>query len=450
VRSPLPTPYLTVTRNPDLGIESTVRDLTLHGFNIDTEHITSELANIFARYPSLPGAILYERGLFAGMLSRRRFLECLIRPYGWELFSDKPLRVLYTYAQTRDLIVSETATILGITQLALRRPQELAGEPIVVQMEANQDFRLLDIQELYLADWQIRGIEAQVRYESGQAQMIQHEKMASLGRLVDGVAHEILDPINFIWGNLNYLNIYSQHIFDLVEAYEEQLQTQTISPAIARLKEEMEFDFLVADLPKTINSIRYGAERLKKLVISLQNFCHIDEVNPKPADIHSCLDSIVLLLQSRLKGEIEIVTRYGNLPPLSCFMGQLNQVFVNLISHAIDTLLSQPLGQASTTFYQPKITISTKVQSGKGKDGQDARWVSISIANNGPSLSRRAKQKLIDSFSPQGKLQKESSLSLSYWIITARHGGRLELRSPIDSTENTLGGAEFEILLPLT
>ncbi|NJL88496.1 MAG: sensor histidine kinase [Coleofasciculaceae cyanobacterium SM2_1_6] len=474
-RSPLPLPSVTSPNNQDLSLDATVANLPLHSFTVETNYQGQEIATIFEQYPLLPGVVLLDKGKFLGMISRRRFLEYLLRPQGLKLFLRQPLRVLYSYAQIRNLIVPYTTTILTTTQLALRRPSELQGEPIVIQgpreaeqpdssdpeflpdfSESKDNYYLLDIQELYLADWQIRGIEAQVRYEQNQAQMIQMEKMANLGRLVDGVAHEILDPVNFIWGNLNYVHLYSEQLLELINAYE----TATVT---AELKENIEFDFLQSDLPRTISSIRTGAERLKKLVTSLQNFCHLDDVYPKPADLHQCLDSILILLKSRLQKDIAIVTDYGYLPPVPCFVGQLSQVFINILGDAVDNLLNDKLSDTFDRYPEenkpvkiqnPTITITTKIYSGSQIRAatSDSRWVSIRIANNGSAFSAPRKQRILSSFTGERKHRKETSLALSHWIVTAKHGGKLELRSPIPElspTPDTPLGTEFEIILPL-
>lgn len=174
------------------------------------------------------------------MISQRRLLEFFIRPYGQELFFRQPLSVIYSYARTPILILPETTPILAAMQLALRRSPELLAEPVVVQT-VHDTYRLLDVQQLNLASWQIRGIETQVRYERSQAQMIQNDKMANLGRLVDGIAHEILDPVGFIWGNLTYVSNYSQDLLKLIAAYESKLPSPC--EEINYLKEEIEFDF---------------------------------------------------------------------------------------------------------------------------------------------------------------------------------------------------------------
>ena len=460
------TPFLSKGSDQDLSVDSTLAELPLYEFQVETSYPSLEVAKIFEKYPLLPGAILVEQGHLIGAISRRRLLELLIRPYGLELLQ-KPLNVLYSYARTQVLLLPSSTPILTATQQALRRSPELLADPVVVKTES-QAYKLLDVQELHMASWQLRGIETQVRYERSQAQIIQTNKMASLGHLVDGIAHEILDPVGFIWGNLAYIATYSEQLLQLVSAYE--AHSPPDKSEIAQMKEEIEFDFLQRDLPLALRSIRTGAKRLKKLATSLQNFCHIDEIYPKPADLHACLDSILLLINSRLNGEIEIVKSYGHLPPVVCFIGELNQVFMNVLSHAVDALLDRAvrcqLATESTTATVDKarIEITTKVCSRAATDEEnpDSRWVSIRIADNGPSMSPQVQQQVMGSFSVGKRAAaRETTLSASYWIVTSRHGGQLKLRSPIrvveetptsniDDSEAPPGiGTEFEILLPL-
>jgi signal transduction histidine kinase len=311
-------PVLPRASDRDLNLDSVIQELPIYHFQLEISCSGVELAHFLEKYPLLPGAILLDQGEFMGMISRRRLLEFLIRPRGQELFTQETLGVLYSYARTAILLLPGTTSILTALQHTLRRSPELLAEPIVVQTAANT-YQLLDIHDLNIAAWQIQGIKTQVRYERSQVQMIQNDKMARLGRLVDGVAHEILDPVGFIWGNLTYVSNYSQDLLKLIAQYEKELPQ--ISPEINQLKEEIEFDFLAEDLSKVLTSIRTGADRLKKLVSGLQNFFHIDKIHPKPAELHACIDSIVLLMKSRLKGEIQIIKNYGNLPPIYCLWG---------------------------------------------------------------------------------------------------------------------------------
>ncbi|MFM7423462.1 MAG: ATP-binding protein [Elainella sp.] len=462
--SKLPQPRLFEGLGPELVPESVLADLPLHDFQVAAHHTGREVARVLEQHPSLPGVVLQERGRLLGMISRQRLLEFLIRPQGMELFLPNPLAVLYSYARTSSLVLRASTPILAAAQLALRRPSEQQSEPVLVQVDP-ENYYLLAVHDLQIAYWQLRGIETQVRYERSQLQMVQTEKMASLGRLVDGVAHEILDPVGFIWGNLAHLSDYAQQIMQVLAAYERHFPEPPAE--VAALREAVELDYLRQDLPQTITSIRAGAERLKNLVTSLQNFCHIDDVYPKPADLHDCLDSLLLLLKSRLKGEIQIVRNYGPLPPVPCYVSQLNQVFMNILTNAIDALLNQsvrqnlvaelPTSTQQAEFSRPQITLTTQVRSAPPEAEQGPlRWVRICIADNGPGISAEKYQQILDSFSIEKRIEKETSLALSYQIVTARHGGKFYLRSQplVNSSENPSDrtrpcGTEFEIWLPL-
>ncbi|MEH2067585.1 MAG: ATP-binding protein [Nostoc sp.] len=440
-------PFLSEGSDRDLSLDSTLQELPMYNFSVEISCTGMEVASFLEKHPLLPGVILVEQGKFVGMISRQRLLEFLIRPYGQELFVQQPLGLLYGYARTPILLLADTTLILSAMQLSLKRSPELLAEPIVVQTVCGA-YKILDVQELNFISWQIRGIKNFVRYERSQAQMIQNDKMANLGRLVDGVVHEILDPVGFIWGNITYVSNYSQDLLKLIAAYDKELPSA--SQTISQIKEEIEFDFLEEDLLQALASIRTGAERLKKLVTSLQNFCHLDELYPKPIDLHACIDNLILLINSRIQGEIEIVKFYGQLPPVYCFIGQLNQVLINILSEAVDTLLNEAVRQQLhlediKTIQKPKIEITTEVISQKPSkpNAPDSRWILIRIADNGPGMSQELQQQILESFSLETKNGKETSLAVSYRIITVKHGGKLNLSSQPGM------GTKFEIMLPL-
>jgi signal transduction histidine kinase len=500
-RPEMPKPSLFEARQQALCLESTLNELTLYQFQVESVHTGLDVVQVFEQHPRLPGVVLLQERQFVGMISRQRLLEYLIHPHGLDLFLQQPLSVLHSYARTANLILPQTTSILASAQRALRRSPDQQGEPIIVQMDS-EIYRLLNVHELNIAYWQIRGIETQVRYERAQAQLIQSKKMASLGRLVDGVAHEILDPVGFIWGNLVHVATYTEQLMELLSAYEAHFP-QLPAP-LHRLKQDIELEYVRQDLPRTIDSIRSGAERLKKLVTSLQNFCHIDQVYPKPADLHECLDSILLLLKSGFTGNIEIIKNYGCLPPVTCYLGQLSQVFMNILTNAIDILMNQAVywelidefngreisaPQPNPTI-KPQIMITTEVRSHNlstlellmlservhhDNSVTAPRWVSIRITDNGPGLHPEQYQKILDSFLGNKHTAKETSLALSYQMVTAKHGGKFYLHSPvptalvlypipaINPAESSLekiptasqfqvqpsSGTEFEILLPL-
>ncbi|MGV0025231.1 sensor histidine kinase [Phormidesmis priestleyi] len=451
-------PVLSEGKTHALDLESTLADLPLYNFQADLGCLGIHVAQVFQQYPLLPGVILTRENQFVGMISRQCLLEYLLRPHGIELFLRKPLGVLHSYTQTKNLILAGDTPILLGAQQALRRSPDLLPEPIVLQTQPGV-YRLLDIHELNIAYWHIRGIETQVRYERLQVEMLQSDKMASLGRLVDGVAHEILDPVSFIWGNLSHIGDYSRNLLELINAFEKHFPQQPRE--IQEIKAAIELDYIKEDLPKTLESIKTGAERLSKLANGLQNFCHIDEVYPKPANLHACLDSVLLLLKSRLTSEIQIHKNYGHLPPVPCFVGQISQVFMNILSRAIDLLLNQaisdrlgtelqlPSGQLLTaSSTAPQITIATDVCS---IEGSRMRWVSIRIGDNGAQMSAETQRQLMDAIQSEAAPTKETSLTTSYRIITAKHGGKFRIYSrinPADEMKLAIG-TEFEILLPL-
>ncbi|BAU14626.1 histidine kinase [Leptolyngbya sp. NIES-3755] len=437
-RSQLSIPVLSRGNTQSIQLESTLRDLPLYDFAAELDVLGTEIAQIFEQYSLLPGVILKEQGRFLGMLPRHRLLEYLLRPYGIDLFLDKPLRILCSYDRTSPLILSGDTPILSAAQQALRRPFERLSDPIVVHLDSEQ-YRILDPHELNIAYWQLRGIETQVRVERLQLQMVQSEKMASLGRLVDGVSHEILDPVSFIWGNLSHIAEYSKSLLEIINVYEKCIVQEP--QKVRDLKDAIEFDYIREDLPKTLDSIKTGAERLSRLANSLQNFCHIDEVYARPANLHECLDSVLLLLKSRLSSEIQVVRNYGHLPPVPCFISQLSQVFMNILNRSIDSLLGQAARSEIRSCEAPKITITTEVCS---IDGTGKRWVSIQITDNNLELSIETQNQLMQAFSTD--LVRETSLAMSYRIVTGRHSGKFRVYSNI---EPDLRGTVFEILLPL-
>lgn len=440
---------------PTLSLDSILQELELHDSQIDAERSGSEVAQVFEENPLVPGVILIEQAELVGVLSRRKFLEQMSRPYGLELFSRRPLKILYGFAQSEVLALPGHTSIVTAAREALQRSPELLYEPIVVQLPS-QEYRLLDVHQLLVAQSRIHELATQLLQAQTQAHLIQTEKMASLGRMIAGVAHEILNPVNFIWGNLSYLGNYSKDLIRLVKVYEQE-SNQIPSQAIAT-KAEIDFDFLVKDLPQVIDSMKIGAERLKQIVSGLRSFSHIDETQCRPANLHECLDNTLLILNNRLKYGIDVIKNYGDLPLVNCYSGQLSQVFVNLISNAIDALIeasdsqkaaakpsNQPLGAGQFSHHQPQITITTTVCAPPINTRSAQQWVSIQIADNGPGIHPDIQERIFETFFTTKPVGQGTGLGLaiSHQIVTEKHQGQLLLRSQPGV------GTEFEILLPL-
>ena len=278
-----------------------------------------------------------------------------------------------------------------------------------------------------------------------EAQLIQTEKMSSLGAMVAGVAHEINNPVNFIYGNLDYTTEYIQDLLSLVRLYQQQYPEPL--PVIQEQIEAIELDFLAEDLPKILSSMKGGAERIREIVLSLRNFSRLDEAGMKEANLHEGIDSTLILLNSRLKLGIKVIKQYGELPLVECSPAQLNQVFMNILSNAIDALevgnIEGEQKDMSTKFLAssspppiPTIQICTRVL--------DQNWVAISISDNGSGIPCTIKDQIFDPFFTTKQPGKGTGLGLaiSYQIITQHHG-KIEVHSVPNQ------GAEFVITLPV-
>jgi signal transduction histidine kinase len=267
-----------------------------------------------------------------------------------------------------------------------------------------------------------------------QAQLIQSEKMSSLGQMVAGVAHEINNPVSFIYGNIPYVERYIEELNRVLVAY----QTHYPQPVaeVQALSDEVELSFLLRDLFRILKSMKVGSSRIREIVLSLRNFARLDESGRKTVNLHDGLESTLAILQNRLN-EIQVVRQYGTLPLLECYPRQLNQVFLNLMTNAIEALST--LSDEAT---QPRtITIRTELGVGAA-EGNVAR---IAIADNGPGIPPEVQSKIFDPFFTTKEIGQGAGLglSVSYQIVVNQHQGQLRSHSEPGK------GAEFVIELPV-
>lgn len=280
-----------------------------------------------------------------------------------------------------------------------------------------------------------------------QAQLIQSEKMSSLGQLVAGVAHEINNPVSFIHGNINHAIRYTQDLLALIELYQYHYPNPVAE--IEEKIEEIDLGFMLEDLSKVLVSMQTGTDRIREIVLSLRNFSRMDESDFKSVNLHDGIESSLVLLEHRLKAKpdlppITVVKEFGDLPKIECYASQLNQVLMNVLANAIDALEGSFCTQESACFgnhasshSDPEIRIRTRCLN--------AESVEIAIADNGPGMSEEVQHRVFDPFFTTKAIGKGTGMgmSISYQIITKRHNGRLQCFSSLGK------GTEFVIQIPI-
>ncbi|MBU7585774.1 MAG: sensor histidine kinase [Nostoc sp. TH1S01] len=283
-----------------------------------------------------------------------------------------------------------------------------------------------------------------------QSKLVESEKMSALGVLVAGIAHEINNPVNFIYGNINYVTQYASEILELLKCYQETYPNPSLH--IADKIKKIDLDFIKKDFVQVLNSMEIGSQRISEIVRSLRTFSRLDEAAVKKVDIHEGIDSTLMILQNRLKPrlnypEITVIKEYGNLPRVACYAGKLNQVLINIISNAIDAL-EQKIDDTQQSHYQtaeldtpqtsnfaPTIKITTELIN---------NWISIKVSDNGIGIDEKTIQQIFNPFFTTKPVGKGTGLglSISYQIIVETHQGQLECKS-IPGI-----GTEFIIMIP--
>lgn len=411
---------------PDEGNEIAARLKRLEVVRIDDDEIHREFA------PTVPGAWLL-----------------VPMHYGSTLWGSLSLVKNQPQSAWTDSEVELTCAIADQLAIALQQA-ELYEQSCTATTQALTQAEQLE-QALY-------------ELQKTQAHLVQSEKMSSLGQLVAGVAHEINNPTSFIYGNLIHADSYTKDILSVIKLYQQHYPNPV--PEIQLEIEAIDLDFLIADLPKLLSSMKVGAERICEIVGALRSFSRLSEAEIKAVNIHEGLDSTLTILHNRLKAqgkhpEIQVIKDYGNLPKVECYAGQLNQVFMNLLSNAIDVIeesvtvganftevsafpqinsINLPLQESGvsekTTDTKPTIRIRTEL---------NGNWAVIRIADNGPGMTERVKARIFDPFFTTKPVGSGTGLglSISYQIVVEKHGGQLLCFSEPSQ------GTEFLIQIPL-
>ncbi len=425
-------PFVPVSQCPDLpvsvinyvrstGETVVLNDAVNQGLFTEDSYIVSHqpksVLGLPVTYQGKLLAILYlENRLTAGAFTcdRLEVLSLLCTQAAISLENAILYQQLQTYSQQLEVKNQELET----ANAALRESEALAQEKALQAEEA--------LQEL----------------QHAQTQLVQSEKMSSLGQLVAGVAHEINNPVNFIYGNLTHAHDYTRDLLNLLELYREKFP----EPG-AEIEEEIEaidLEFLMEDLPKMLGSMKVGADRIREIVQSLRTFSRVDEAEMKPVNIHDGIDSTLLILHNRLKFKpdrpaIQVIKEYSSLPPVECYASQLNQVFMNILANAIDALEDRNKGRAPEEIKENTNTIHIRTEiTNNGK-------VAVIIADNGPGMPEKVRIKLFDPFFTTKPVGKGTGigLSISHQIVVKKHGGSLRCVSAPGE------GTEFIIEIPL-
>lgn len=454
-----------------LALDANISELHLYDAKIDLEQTGAIARQLFKDNPLLPALILYDQNVYVGMLSRRKFLECLSRPYALELFTKRPLRVLYEQAQSEILKLHGNMAIVMASQLAMGRANDDIYEPVIVHLE-DDVYSVLDIHDLLQAQSHIHELATKLLREQTQTTMFQTEKMASLGQIVAEVSHDIRNPVSAIYGNTECLLTYIEGVMKILRAYEKEYGTS--APTISETLEEIDWDFVRSDLPQVVRSIQSGARYLRRLVDTLQSLSHMeDHATPESIDLIECVESCLTILSGRIRN-VQIVKNYIDLPKTNGYSDRVIQVFMNLISNALDALIdlnSHPellqqrdqfllkdevgakqgngnVRTKSEITWQPQIMLTSAIA-----EIDNRRWLSIKVADNGLGIPKEIQNRIFDNFFTTKGQGKGTGLGLAicHQIVTQQHHGKIILRSPyLNNNGDVTVGTEFEVLLPIS
>ncbi|MCG5058145.1 MAG: HAMP domain-containing protein [Limnoraphis sp. WC205] len=313
--------------------------------------------------------------------------------------------------------------IQKVTEVA-QRATKTEDFDLRVPINSSDEVGLLAVSINQLIEW----VEQYTReLKEAQTHLIQTEKMSSLGQMVAGIAHEINNPICFIQGNLSPIESYVEELLTIIDIFRQHCSY--LPPELINYIEESDIDFISQDFQKLLQSMRMGTDRICEIVLSLRNFSRLDESQVKACDLHEGLESTLLLLNHRLTSQVEVVRKYGNIPDVACHPAQINQVFMNILSNAIDALLERE------DQLHKKILIVTESQYDQ---------VLIRISDNGGGIPPEILGKLFEPFFTTKPVGKGTGLGLaiSYKIIE-KHQGKIQVHSSAGE------GTEFVITLPL-
>ncbi|MEH2324792.1 MAG: ATP-binding protein [Nostoc sp.] len=388
---------------------------------LDFDEISDELVNIInASYEELHAATITFKT--AAQIRIQIIVASILLSIG--IASILALLTSRTITHPVEVLTNVAQQVIKESNFDLQAPVMTTDEIGILATAFNQ---LLYRVKSLLAEQQAATLSQQQMQET---QLLQSEKMSSLGRMVAGIAHEINNPVNFIYGNLDPAIEYVDDLLALLKTYRQEIPILPLS--VQAHATEIDAEFIEEDLPKLLQSMKFGADRVRQIVLSLKNFSRIDEAESHPVDLHECIESTLLILNNRIKKDIIIERLYGDIPSIEGFSSSLYQVFMNILNNALDALEEHQNFQD-----KPRITIATELQ--------DKNWVVVRIADNASGIAPDTQEKIFEMFftTKATGVGTGMGLSISHQIVVEKHGGRLTCKSEVGS------GTEFMISLPI-
>jgi signal transduction histidine kinase len=405
-----------------LGPKSTLADLPSHAFQVPASTPGQLVADAFKRRPDLPGVIVTSDERPPELISQQCFFKLMSRPFSLEIFLKRPIGIMLSILDAPRLCLDHGTDIAEAARLALNRRIEWVYEPILVEYPEGQA-RILDIHILLLAQAQLLRV--------AQVALVQTEKLASLGQLAAGVAHEVNNPLAYALNNVNVLRRDVLAMLPILDAYRQArdrlacVEPQTAA-AIARLEEEQDVDYLVHNLGRLFDKTVEGLNRVRDIVRNLRDFARLDEADVSEADLNACLRSALEILGHEIKcRSVRVETQLRELPRVLCHPRKLNQVFLNLLSNAV-----QACGDSGGV-----VVVRT---------GSDAGGVVVEVQDNGSGIKSEHLPRIFDPFFTTKPVGRGTGLGLAvtYGIIRD-HGGSIQ----VDSEPGR--GSLFRVRIPL-
>jgi two-component system, NtrC family, sensor kinase len=398
--------------NPD----STLADLPCHDFEVPPSTAGHEVVGVLERYAELPGFIVRQDNQEPALVSRQMLFATLSRPFSREIYLKRPIQVLVEAVSHRALRLAADCRISEAARAAFAREQQAVYEPLIVSWPDGR-FRILDVYALLQAQTVLLNLANRT--------IVQQEKLASLGQLSAGLAHEINNPIAYVSNNLNSLQRDSLAVLKLVQEYRAMRQRGVVGNGpVEELEEEIDLPYIEQNLPRLFEASLKGLHRVRDIVLNLRDFARLDEADFKEIDLMGSLDSTLEILHHELRlKEIEVVKRYNTVPGVLGHPGKINQVFLNLLVNAV-----QACGQAG------RIEVGTTHHN---------MGVEVSIADNGCGIAAESLPRIFEPFFTTKPVGQGTGLGLSVsYGIVRDHGGRIEVQSTVGR------GSRFSVCLP--